>query len=139
MPESATHASLIEVMVDYVNREFCELDNVSLYVDSAAIKSTGMPPRIGGYVPDLFARDVPQTRILIGEAKTRRDLETERSRQQLHAFLEYLSQTPSGIFVLCVPTIARVTARVLLNSINVSFPSSETIVVVLDPSGRTAD
>ena len=138
MSESATHVRLVEVMVDYVNREFCELDNVSLYVDTSAIKSRALPPRIGGYVPDIFARDVPQTRTLIGEAKTRQDLETERSHQQLHAFLEYLCHTPNGIFVLCVPTIARATARVLLNEINVSLPGNETITVVLDPSGRAA-
>ena len=90
------------------------------------------PPIIEGYVPDVFVTDVPITTTLIGEAKTRLDLETDRSRRQITAFLSYLSKTPRGIFVLSVPMIAGATARHLLSELNESFACAATQTVVLD-------
>ena len=87
---------------------------------------------IDGYVPDVFVTDVPITTTLIGEAKTRRDLETDRSRRQITAFLSYLANTPQGIFVLSVPMLAGTTARHILSELNEPFLCAATKTVVLD-------
>ncbi len=84
-------------------------------------------------MPDVFVTDVPVTTTLIGEAKTQRDLETDHSRQQIVAFLRYLSKTSRGIFVLSVPMVAGATARRLLSELYEPFAATaDTQVVVLD-------
>ena len=83
-------------------------------------------------MPDVYATDVPTTRTLIGEAKTRRDLETDHSRQQIEAFLGHLAHTPNGIFVLSVPLAATATARRQVAELMQRVPPSETRTVILD-------
>ena len=57
------------------------------------------PTMIGGYVPDIFAIDTPETCRIIGEAKTATDCETPRSRLQFIAFLTHLSCSRTGCFI----------------------------------------
>jgi hypothetical protein len=71
---------------------------------------------IGGYVPDIFAIDSPETCRIIGEAKTPADCETPRSRLQFIAFLSHLSHFPSGLFYIAVPLFYRVHTRNLIDS-----------------------
>ena len=92
------------------------------------------PPRVQGFVPDLYATDVPTTSTMIGEAKTRADLESERSARQITAFLEYLAGTPAGIFVLGVPPSAVATARRLVQRLNAPYAQAGTRTFVIDGS-----
>ena len=138
MAESLTHARLVETLVKYAEQEFGHLGNVAFYADRVSTAHREPPERIGGHIPDLVVRDVPQTWVMIGEAKTREDLETDRSRRQIRAFLDYLSHTPNGTFVLCVPVAAQMTARNLIEEVAASFPESRTRTLVLDPTGTPA-
>jgi hypothetical protein len=72
------------------------------------------PAIIGGYIPDVFAIDAPETCRIIGEAKTALDCESERSYRQLQAFLSHLSLFPNGTLYLCVPWFYRRRAETLL-------------------------
>ena len=132
MPESATHAGLVQAIVRYAKREFGGLADVAVREDAVRPLRGEKPPRIEGYVPDVFITDVPNTTTLIGEAKTRQDLETDHSRRQIVAFLSYLSKTPRGIFVLSVPMVAGATAQRLLSELNEPFACAPTKTVVLD-------
>lgn len=137
MPESALHARLVRMLVDFAENEFGNLNNIALYIDSFGVGRDGSPQRIGGYVPDVLARDIPSTKTMVGEAKTQRDLETEHSREQIRAFVEYLVHTPNGIFVLCVPAVATATAYSLLKTVREFLPPTETRTVVLNSTGVT--
>jgi hypothetical protein len=75
-----------------------------------------LPPTIGCFTPDVFASDVPATFHLIGEAKTRDDIETERSRRQLTAFLDHLSLHPPSALLIAVPFNVAPRARQLIRS-----------------------
>ena len=132
MPESATHAGLVQAIIDYMEREFGTLAEIAVREDVVLARRGERPPRVGGFVPDVYATDVPTTRTLIGEAKTQRDLETDHSRQQIEAFLSYLAQTPNGVFVLSVPLPAGATARRQVAELGMRVPESETQVIVLD-------
>ena len=137
MPESAVHADLVQAIVRYVEHRFGGLANIAVLEDAVRPVRGERPPRIEGYVPDVFVTDVPTTTTLIGEAKTQKDVETEHSRRQITAFMDYLSRTPNGIFVLSVPLAAGPTARRVLFQISRLFPAEETEVIVLD--GRMED
>ena len=137
MPESAAHADLVQAIVRYAERRFGGLANIAVLEDAVRPVRGERPPKIEGYVPDVFVTDVPTTTTLIGEAKSYQDVETDHSRQQIAAFLSYLSKTPNGIFVLSVPLAAGVTARRVLSQISRSFPAAGTETIVLDgPDGR---
>ena len=135
MPESATHAGLVQAVIAYVKHEFGDLAEFAIREDAVRPVRGERPPMIEGYVPDVFATDVPTTMTLIGEAKTQQDIETDHSRRQISAFLSYLSKTPNGVFVLSVPLAAGAMARRLLAEINWPFASATTRTVVLDRSG----
>ncbi|WP_146208938.1 hypothetical protein [Azospirillum sp. TSO22-1] len=73
------------------------------------------PPSIGGFLPDVFASDLPATFEVVGEAKTFPDLESERSARQIRAFLDHLAVRPASTFYLAVPPFTGARARAILN------------------------
>ena len=87
MPESAAHAALVQAVILYAEREFGSLADIAVREDAVRPMRGERPPRIEGYVPDVFVTDVPTTTTLIGEAKTQQDIETDHSRRQIFAFL----------------------------------------------------
>ena len=102
MPESATHARLVRAILEFIDRDFHSLTEIAVRDDSSAPVRDERPPSVGGFVPDVYATDVPTTATLIGEAKTRRDLEAVHSQEQIAAFLEYLQPSClSGIDLTC--------------------------------------
>jgi hypothetical protein len=113
--ESSMHVSLVEAAAAEIKRRHQYLYSLTMYVD---LPSAGRdrPEMIGGYVPDIFAIDTPETCRIIGEAKTPADCETPRSRLQFIAFLSHLSYFPNGLFYLSVPLFYRVRARTLIAS-----------------------
>lgn len=70
------------------------------------------PPVLNGHRPDVYAFD-RHTRV-IGEAKPPRDLESDRSRRQLDAFVSYVAENPSHHLVLAVHWETSVTAKGIL-------------------------
>jgi hypothetical protein len=137
MPESATHADLVQDVIAFVERELGALADIAVREDAVRPLRGERPPRIGGFTPDVHATDVPTTRTVIGEAKTRADLETDHSRRQIAAFLRYLAQTPGSVFVLAVPLAAGATARRLLVELSAPIARETPRLVVLDGSGRS--
>nr|WP_281721371.1 hypothetical protein [Nitrosomonas nitrosa] len=110
------HVALVEAAAAEIRRRHQNLYSLTLYVD---LPSAGRdrPAMIGGYVPDIFAIDAPETCRIIGEAKTAADCETPRSRLQFIAFLSHLSQFQNGLFYLSVPWFYRVRAQTLIDSV----------------------
>ncbi len=109
------HVSLVEAAAMEIKWRHKDLYSLTMYVD---LPSAGRdrPTMIGGYVPDIFAIDSPETCRIIGEAKTATDCETPRSRLQFMAFLSHLSRFPNGLFYLAVPWFYRVRARILIDA-----------------------
>lgn len=113
--ESLMHVSLVEAAATEIKWLHKDLYSLTMYID---LPSAGRdrPGMIGGYVPDIFAIDSPETCRIIGEAKTAADCETPRSRLQFMAFLSHLSHFPNGLFYLAVPWFYRVRARNLIDA-----------------------
>ncbi|MGP8231188.1 MAG: hypothetical protein ACLQL2_00785 [Methylovirgula sp.] len=113
--ESLTHVSLVEAAAAEIRQRHKDLYSLTIFVD---LPSAGRdrPTMIGGYVPDIFAIDTPETCRIIGEAKTAIDCETPRSRLQFIAFLTHLSRFPNGLFYLAVPWFYRMRAHTLIES-----------------------
>ena len=104
--ESASHVALVGKLIDHVRRRHLPPRGLLMLADHPACRGN-LPPRIGGFLPDLFASDLPATFEVLGEAKTIPDLLTDRSKRQITAFLDHLAVRPSTTFYLYVPPFSR--------------------------------
>ena len=132
MGESQVHRSLVERMAAWVAAEVLGGDGSVALIDSSALGRAGRPPAINGYVPDLYAEDRAPTPMVVGEAKTARDLETERSERQIGAFLEYCSVHGNALLVLAVPWHCTRSARSMLCALKGRLAAEVVATRVLD-------
>lgn len=134
MPESSQHLRLVEALVSYIEVRYKPLKSMIILCDLPSTVGGDRPPRVGGFVPDVYATDSPTTLTVIGEAKTAEDLVTAHSREQIEAFLDFLRYRKSGVLVLAVPCFSSATARIVVESAKraAEVKSSEIEIVILD-------
>jgi hypothetical protein len=114
--ESRTHTTLVENLIQVVDLRHKHTRGFTMFADHHRFGSD-RPPMIGGFTPDLFASDVPESFRIIGEAKTSSDLDCVRTHFQIRAFLQHLSLYENGRFYLAVPLFAGPRARHLVKSL----------------------
>lgn len=113
--ESLRHAALVERLICVVGTQHNTDGRLLILADHHSF-GHDRPPQIGGFTPDLFASEIPETYHVIGEAKTKDDLESDRSVRQFAAFLEHLSLRPSSCLYLAVPWMCVPRAQAILRS-----------------------
>ncbi len=112
MGESAIHSHLVISISDWIRQQYAGA-NPGLYVlsDVPTSRPGDRPRPIKGFVPDVFAGTSPRSFTLIGEAKCAPDLFTQRSENQLRAFVNYLAAEEEPVLVIATPWVLRATAR----------------------------
>ena len=134
--ESPQHAALVKDLISHIRALHEPLGGFVLYSDTGS-RHEGLPERISGYIPDVFASDVPATFRIIGEAKTHRDMNTLRSQRQVKAFLDFLSLYPNSVFYLAIPVFSHPDANRFLNE--VSANGHERVEIKILPLHSGAD
>lgn len=110
MPESNAHRDLVNRLVREVSSAMgggtvvCRVDGI--------LSLGNAPPVLNGHRPDVYA--FGRHTSVIGEAKPPNDLESDRSRRQLDAFVSYVAENPSHHLVLAVHWETSVTAKAIL-------------------------
>lgn len=140
MPESEEHSNLVTILYGYIADRFCEGQGKRILVDSVSSESPIRPPSIEGYVPDTYVMLNEQGRVVIGEAKSMRDLETSRSEAQIAAFLRRSGMTEDSVFILAVPwPIERLAGALLMKLLErEELLHVETVVLSdMNPLGTT--
>lgn len=94
------HDELVSILVEFISAKWDE-SIVQILVDHGVTGAKSRPPRIEGYIPDLYARIISDT-CIIGEAKTPKDFESDRSQEQIVCFLKYAHENRC-VFFLSVP------------------------------------
>lgn len=113
MPESGSHMRLVANIVEWVTSSAVGGDPGRVLVDAPDRLASSKPPRIGGYVPDVYA-PLPTGGFAIGEAKTQTDIENRHTHEQFAAFLGWCARHPGSIFVVAVRWhLTRLAARVI--------------------------
>jgi hypothetical protein len=136
MSESAEHLQLVCRILRFIETNF---PPERFIVCSDAPGSFDKPPRIAGFVPDVFATDAPRTTVVVGEAKTAADLQTAHSQRQISEFVRFVAAQQRGIFLLAVPWQAGLAARRVLNGVQFDWKRSTPTLVILDGiTGRAA-
>ncbi len=114
--ESPLHTLLVERLIVEVKLRHQPPRGLLLLADHPSF-GTNRPPSIGGFLPDLFASDLPATFEVLGEAKTFPDLETDRSARQIGAFLDHLAVRPGSVLYLAVPPFTASRARAMVSAL----------------------
>lgn len=114
MPESLVHMRLVDSLSHWVSEALFRGDKGAIMVDSPGAGPHGRPPRVLGYVPDLYAEGARRFQVVVGEAKTPRDLDHPRTFEQLSAFLRYAAHYESSLIVVAVPWYVERFAKALL-------------------------
>lgn len=114
MSQSDAHRDLVLMTARAIGQRDPAL---RVMTDLSAVPGDPVPPRIGGYRPDIIARywSAPVT-LVIGEAKTDGDIDNRHTRDQIEAFVGHLAAMPHGnrTFVLAVSGRVADTARGVL-------------------------
>lgn len=129
MSESAEHLQLVGRILRFVEKNF---PPEKFVVCSDAPGSSEKPPRIMGFVPDVFAADAPRNTVVIGEAKTLADLQTAHSQKQMSEFVRFVAAQRRGVFLLSVPWQASLRAQRFLQSVQIDWKVTTPTLVILD-------
>lgn len=129
MSESAEHLQLVCRILRFVETNFPP-DRFIVCCDNPG--SSDKPPRLSGFVPDVFATDAPRTTVVVGEAKTAADLQTAHSQRQITEFVRFVAAQQRGVFLLAVPWQASFMARRFLDLVQIDWKLSNPTLVILD-------
>jgi hypothetical protein len=135
MTESGQHRRLVQLLQDWVAAEYFSGDSGPILVDSADSNRYSKPPIICGFIPDLYARRDLVGGIIIGEAKTPRDLENHHTQAQLAAFLRKCAEDTGSVLVLATPWQSERTAKAVLRHVKRRTDMDHVYAIVLEQLG----
>jgi hypothetical protein len=118
MSESFAHSRLVDALEKHVKLNILPYTRGFLFKDLQYKNPTDVPPLINGYRPDIFVDNSYPHKSIIGEAKTRNDLEQRHTEEQLTAFLVYCSRSADTSIMLAVPWDTVRLAKAILQRIN---------------------
>jgi hypothetical protein len=130
LSESSKHIELVGRILVYIRTKYGA--NLAIFHDLPGRIGCDKPPKIGAFRPDVYAADAPPRIMVVGEAKVQQDLETEHSKSQIRAFLEFLRTQSSAEFVLAVPWQVKVRARNILKTVAGEVEATQVNLVVID-------
>lgn len=124
--------ALVEALLRWIETETNYREHMAILVSHPDSPTQHLPPVIDGCVPDVFARDDSNSVVVIGEAKTAADIETRRSREQLTAYLQFLSRHSTATLVLAVPWYCVNQIRSLVRVIQKRTETEMVAIVILE-------
>jgi hypothetical protein len=136
MAESIKHLELVVALVRCAPRHLHGSEHHSILHDLPGPIGCDKPPKIGAFRPDVYAADVPTTTVVIGEAKTADDLDTEHTRRQLLDFAHFLKLYPGSSLLLAVPWSLRARAQFLLERAAREADACDLNLVVIDDASE---
>lgn len=101
MPTSDLHRQLVAHLAEQIEQALGPVADV--HADHRLALSWPVPPSLGDARPDVFARRRKPAAVIIGEAKTRRDIDHPHTEAQLACYFEYLKVESAGELWLAVP------------------------------------
>lgn len=131
--ESSSHAALVERLIAVVDAQHNGHGRLSILADHRSF-GNDRPPMIGGFTPDLFATEIPETFHVLGEAKTPDDLVSDRSARQIAAFLEHLTLRPSSSLYLAVPWLCVPKAHAIIRAAQYETRHPVQVIIITELS-----
>lgn len=101
-------------------------------VDVQAAPGDAVPEMIDGHRPDLYAQLPNSAALIIGEAKTPRDIDNEHTRSQIRTFIAHLDQTQGSRLILATTGQGANSAKTLLRFMQMEDGRFKTRIQVFD-------
>lgn len=127
---------MVAILHSYISDRYCEGQRERVFIDSVSNESRTRPPPIERYVPDAYVVLNEQGRVVIGEAKSMKDLENSHTEAQVTAFLRRCDTAEGSAFVLAVPWPIERLAMALLTNLRVREGLRHVETVVLSEMNR---
>jgi len=135
MSESHSHLRLVKELIEWISTSLLGDDSGHIFADLPGAIAGNRPPSVNGFIPDVYVSPATSQRLVIGEAKTARDLERLHTRRQLRAFLSKCAESEYSVFILGVPWDLAPSAKSLLHELQVEAGAERVRVIVLDQLG----
>ncbi|MCZ6803635.1 MAG: hypothetical protein O7D86_06835 [Proteobacteria bacterium] len=100
--ESIEHENLVRLL-DNIVREYFDTERLFKFIDIRSNLGKKHPPSIEGFIPDLVYQDLVGNFMIIGEAKTEKDIKTSHTRKQVTAYLSQIFYQNEGVLFISVP------------------------------------
>lgn len=101
MPEGAAHVALVNLLLSSLSERS---EQIAIFTDRAGESVDRRSPKIGGFVPDVYAVGVSSSDLrIVGEAKSGKDFRSSHTEPQLRAFLSHLAIFEKSLFMIAVP------------------------------------
>lgn len=131
MAESDTHIVLVRLMLSWISSNLLDNDSGSILVDLPETNAKTKPqPVIDQYRPDIFVyyKEI----LIIGEAKTERDLERSHSKKQFESYIRTCEMYDGKSYlIVSVPCFVEPTARNMLKNICRNLDARKTEIRVV--------
>jgi|SRR5581483_1801050 len=102
MSESEIHCRLVEATLRAIQR-WAPVETLNVWADQPSIREYQCPFDTGQVQADVIAIRRDTRFVIIGEAKTRRDVDTLHTRKQLKEYYEFLLTRAGGLLWFSVP------------------------------------
>ena len=122
---------MVVMLRSFIAYRFCEGETARVFTDSINSESGIRPPSIAGYVPDAYVALSELGAVVIGEAKSLKDLENSHTEAQVTAFLKRCEMAEGSTFILAVPWPVERLASGLLTSLQAREGLSHVDTVVM--------
>jgi len=110
MPEGDTHRQLVQHLTRAVMSR--RPGPMSVFNDGQSLFLGGAPPpALGDSRPDIYALDSQTKHVIIGEAKSAKDIENLHTERQLSNYFSHLAECPTGELLIAVPYVCAGTAH----------------------------
>ncbi|TAL38634.1 MAG: hypothetical protein EPN93_03935 [Spirochaetes bacterium] len=103
MSVSSTHTFYVKELIKWLQQGNDGGLEYFIHCDISNLNLGNQPPRIDGFIPDVYAKARFGERIIIGEAKTLMDVESRHSKNQYISYLKHCSCFASSALLLAVP------------------------------------
>lgn len=135
MGVSTSHIRLVGHLVVWVSESLLDGDSGLILADLPDRSAQQKPPSISSFVPDVYVSRPSNNQLIIGEAKTARDVASKHTGQQLRAFLRKCAGSEASIFVFAVPWDMVRLARSIVRALQTEVGAQNVEVVVLEKLG----
>jgi len=131
MSESDAHRDLVMLVATRIESKY---SGASVVSDRKQCSGDTVPHLISGYRPDVYATvtTAGSVSVIIAEAKTNADIQTEHTQRQVLAFICHLEQKKTGRFILAATGWGADRAKTILRFIREAEQISHTALVVFD-------
>ena len=103
MSESTAHMTLVNLLASWIAHSFLNGDYGHILIDRPGQGSQRKPPTVYDFTPDVYVINTPRYSLIIGEAKTARDVDNRHALEQIKAFLCKCAEYETSLFVFAVP------------------------------------